>query len=68
MLVPLTWFGVLGAAAMAVYLLAVRVISWDLVPTSAVPRVLWWRRRAPAVLVLSLVVAAAGGLAIVWAP
>ena len=67
-LVPLTWFGVLGAAAMAVYLLAVRCVSWDLIPASAVPRVLWWRRRAPLLLAVSAVLALSGGLAIVLAP
>ena len=68
MFVPLTWFGVLGAAAMAVFLLAVRYAGWDLIPDSALPRVLWWRRRAPLLLTVSAAVAAAGGLALVWTP
>lgn len=67
-LVPLTWLGVLGAGSMAVYLFAMRCVSWDLVPAAALPRVLWWRRHAPRVLVVSAVVALVGGAFVMWAP
>ncbi|HEY0451406.1 hypothetical protein [Actinophytocola sp.] len=67
-LVALTWFGVLGACAMAVYLLAVRCVSWDLLPSSVLARVRWWHRHAPAVLVVSTLVALVGGALVAWAP
>ncbi len=50
----------LGVASMSVYLLAVRWVSWDLVPVAALARIRWWHRHAPAVLVLSVLVVVAG--------
>jgi hypothetical protein len=66
MLLALTWFGVFGAGGMAVYLLAVRCVSWDLLPNAVVARVRWWRRHAPCALVVSTVVAVAGGALVAW--
>jgi len=66
-LVVLTWLGVLGAGAMAMYLLAVRCVSWDLLPTAVAARVRWWRRHAPYALAVSAVVAVTGGV-LAWAP
>lgn len=56
----LIMIGVLGAASMSVYLLAVRWVSWDLVPVGALARIRWWQRYAPALLAVSMVVALAG--------
>ena len=67
MLVALTWFGVLGAGSMAVYLLAVRQVGWDVLPDAVAARVRWWRRHAPCALAVSTVVAVAGGVLVVWA-
>jgi hypothetical protein len=52
--------GVLGVASMSVYLLAVRWVSWDLVPVAALARIRWWHRHAPALLVISVLVALTG--------
>lgn len=54
--------GALGTVAMAMYLLAVRFVDWDMVPRSALRRVHWWQRHAHVVLLASLVVTA-GALA-----
>lgn len=67
-LVVLTWFGGLGAGAMAMYLLAVRCVSWDLLPPAAVARVRWWRRHAPCALTVSTAVAVVGGVLVGLAP
>jgi hypothetical protein len=50
----------LGAAAMAVYLVAVRCVSWDVVPAGAAARVRWWQRHAPALLAVCALVAVTG--------
>ena len=52
--------GVLGVTSMSVYLLAVRWVSWDLVPVAALARIRWWHRYASALLVISMLVALAG--------
>lgn len=56
----LIMIGVLGVASMSVYLLAVRWVSWDLVPVAALARIRWWHRNAPVLLVVSVLVALAG--------
>lgn len=50
------WLGITGMAAMAVLLLAARGASWALVPASALARARWWRRSAPAFLMISALV------------
>jgi hypothetical protein len=51
-------FAAFGSAAMAVYLVALRFVAWDLVPASAMPHVQWWKRHARAFLLTSLVITA----------
>lgn len=66
--VPLTEAGGLGTVAMVIHGAALRRVDWDLIPSAALPRVRWWRRHAPLVLAVSLVLAATGlaGLAAAW--
>lgn len=44
-------FGAAGSVALAVHLVALRWVALDLVPTTARPRVLWWRRHTRPMLV-----------------
>ena len=51
-------FAAIGAAGLGMYLVALRFVVWDLVPSSAVAHCRWWQRYAPAFLLASLVIAA----------
>jgi len=64
-MLALVLLGMLGVASMGVYLLAVRCAGWDLIPVTAMARVRWWHRHAPAVLAVSALVALAGGCVLV---
>ena len=55
-------FAAIGAAGLVMYLVALRFVAWELVPSSAVAQCRWWQRHAPAFLLASLVIAA-GALA-----
>lgn len=65
-MVSVVWFGLFGVASMAVFLVAVRCASWDLIPVAVQARTRWWHRHAPAVLAVSALVAVAGGCALVF--
>jgi hypothetical protein len=58
----LTLLGLLGVASMSTYLLAIRCVSWDLIPAAVEARVRWWHRHASTVLAVSALVAVAGFL------
>jgi len=32
--------------SLTIYLLALKFVAWDLVPTSALPHITWWRHHA----------------------
>jgi hypothetical protein len=56
-----------SAASLAVYLVALRFVAWDLVPAAALPHARWWQRHARQCLLGCLVIAvlALGGLLLV---
>lgn len=55
-------FTAFGSAALAVYLVALRFVAWDLVPTSALAHINWWKRHVRPFLQTSLLITA-GALA-----
>lgn len=58
--------GVALAASMAVFRLALRVVDWSLLPSSALPRVRWWSAHAIIALRAGLLIGIVGllGLAL----
>ena len=58
--------GALSSASLALYLVALRFVAWDLVPASALAHIHWWQRHARLFLwiALTLTTAALLGLLI----
>lgn len=54
--------GLLGVLSMLVYLQACAWAEWELLPARYHRRVVWWQRRAPALIAVSAVAAGLGVL------
>jgi hypothetical protein len=44
------------SVSLTIYLLALKLVAWDLVPNSALPHITWWRRHARTCLLASLAI------------
>ncbi|WP_306192387.1 MULTISPECIES: hypothetical protein [unclassified Streptomyces] len=53
-------FGGLGSATMALYMAALRRVDFDLIPSSAMPRVRWWSAHAPMAFFVGLLLTVIG--------
>jgi len=56
-----------SAASLAVYLVALRFVAWDLVPAAALPHARWWQRHARQFLLACVLITALalGGLLLI---
>jgi hypothetical protein len=44
------------SASLTIYLLALKLVAWDLVPISALPHITWWRRHLRPCLYTTLII------------
>jgi hypothetical protein len=56
------------SAGLAIYLVALRFVAWDLVPASSLPHVHWWRRHARPFLCAGLIITAGALIALLFLP
>ena len=52
------------SVSLAVYLIALRFVAWDLVPAATLPRLTWWRRHIRPCLYTTLTITATASAAV----